>query len=226
MNRNFFIQNNPIVSALVATTLLLALVLSSFTLFEPAVVLGQATDSFTVTQSITGEISFRTTAADVTMAPSIAGITGGISSGTTTVAVATNDPDGYTLSIAFADATAMQYDLGAQSIPNFGAGTAQRLFTVAAGDAGFALTASSTSVVDALKDTGAACGSGSPSLDTCWIMNTTATTPLTIVDRSSPTIADGERTDIVFRVGVGANPSPALPVGTYTATATLTATEK
>ncbi len=223
MNPNFFIKKNPIVSAFTATLLFFSFVLSSFTLFEPAVVFG-ITDEFTVTQSITGEIAFRTIANNVTMQPSIAGITGGISSGTTTVAVATNDPDGYTLGITFADPVAMQYNLGAGSIPNFGA--VQRLFSTTTGQAYFALTASSTSVVAALRDSGAACGSGSPSLNTCWVMNTDATVSLPLVDRSSPTSADGERTDIVFRVGVGANPSPALAVGTYTATATLTALEK
>ncbi len=225
MSFTIFNREYPVIAAFGAAVLMTTLSFFSFLILEPAVTLG-ATDSFTVTQTITGEIAFTTTATDITMTPDIAGITGGYSSGTTTVAVSTNDPDGYTLTMAFASSTAMVHQNGIDEIPNFGNGTVVRIFSVTTGQAGFAFTASSTNVVSALRDSGAACGSGNPSIDTCWIMPVDATSGYTLVDRSSATPAEGESTQIAFRVGVGANPSPALPLGVYTATATLTATQK
>jgi len=225
MSFSLFNRMHPVAAAMTGAVLTVAMVLISFVALEPAVTQG-ATDTFIVQQTITGEISFTTTATDVSMAPDIAGITGGYSSGTTTVAVATNNPNGYTLTLAFASSTAMIHANGVNEIPNYGSGSVTRLFSVATGEAGFAFTASSTNVVSALLDSGAACGSGSPSNDTCWIMPSDATSGYTLVDRSSATDAAGEETEITFRVGVGANPSPALPLGLYTATATLTATEK
>lgn len=225
MSINTITRMNPVASAFVGAVVTVAFVMLSFLALEPAVTNG-ATDEFTVQQTITGEISFTTTATDITMAPDIAGITGGISSGTTTVAVATNNPAGYTLTIAFSTSTAMVHSNGSDVIPNYKDGNVYHAFTVATGEAGFAFTASSTNVVSALLDSGAACGSGSPSNDSCWVMPTNATNAYTLVDRSSATSAAGEETEITFRVGVGNNPSPAIPLGVYTATATLTATEK
>lgn len=225
MSSNFFIKQHPIVSAFTTSVLFVAVALMSFMAFEPADTFA-ITDQFTVTQSITGEIAFQTLAADVTMSPSIAGLTGGVSSGSTTVAVRTNDPQGYTLSISFASTTAMLYDDGPQYIPNYG-GSPTYNFTVTAGQSDFAFAASSTNIVAALQNNGSTCGAGSnKSAANCWLLPTNAATPYTLVNRSTPTPADGELTNISFRVGVGANPNPTLPIGTYTATATLTALEQ
>ncbi len=225
MRTNFFINANPVAAALIAAIAAVSMTLMSFVLLEPAVSFA-ITDVFTVEQEITAEISFETTANDVTMLPAIAGLSGGISSGTTTVAVSTNDVDGYNMTIQFADSIAMQYESGAEYIPNYNdGGSADYTYSVLTGSSSFALAASSTSIVTELRNNGSGtCGAGSFSnASRCWTMESNATTPFTLVNRATDTPAEGETTIIAFRVGVGANPDPELPAGFYNATATLTA---
>jgi hypothetical protein len=227
MSKKLFIESNPVIAALVATLLLASMTLMSFVVFEPGVTYA-ITDNFTVEQEITSEIAFQTFAADVIMAPDLAGITGGTSHGTTTVAVTTNDVDGYTLAIRFADTVAMQYESGSDSIPNYVDGGANDYnFTFGSGEAVFALAASSTNIVSAFRSNGSnTCNTGSTrSAAHCWTMEAVASSSLTLVDRSSSTPAEGETTIISFRVGVD-DPTPALPAGFYNATATLTALVK
>ncbi len=91
--------------AFVVALLVIAFGMTTFFAFEPSV--GRtATDDFTVTQSVTSEISFLAQATDVTMSPNIGGLTGGLSSGTTTVRVLTNNIEGYNMTIGFASTTA------------------------------------------------------------------------------------------------------------------------
>jgi hypothetical protein len=72
-----------------ALTLIVAVfLLGLFLTFEP-VVSRAVTDIFTVSQSITAEISFVASTTDVTMSPSIAGLTGGTAHGSTTIRVDT-----------------------------------------------------------------------------------------------------------------------------------------
>jgi hypothetical protein len=227
MSKKFFIESNPIVAAFVATVLLASITMMSFVVLEPGVSYA-ITDTFTIEQEITSEIAFQTAAGDVIMSPDLAGITGGVSSGTSTVAVTTNDVDGYTLQINFADSVAMQYESGTDSIPNYDAvGTPDYNFTFGSGDAFFALSASSTNVASIFRSNGSnTCNTGTTrSANKCWFMESNATTLLTLVDRSSSTPAEGETTIIGFRVGVN-DPTPALPAGFYNATATLTALVK
>ncbi len=224
MSKKLFLQANPIVASLVATILFAAVSMMSFLMFEPGVTFA-ITDTFTVEQEITAEISFETAPGDVVMAPDLTGITGGYAAGTTTVAIATNNLTGYTLDISFADSVAMQYEGGTESIPNFvDGGTPAYNFTVSSGQARFALAASSTNVVSEFRSNGTdTCNTGSTrSAAHCWTMEANATSLLRLVDRPDDTPAEGEETIIAFRVGVN-NPSPALPAGFYNATATLTA---
>lgn len=223
------LENGLIQYALIAAILMTSLSLALYLTFEPNVAKGQQTEEFTVTQEITGEISFETSPNDITLLPAIPGLTGGAATGSTYVEVSTNNPAGYTLAINFATTTAMQQNDGTAEIPNLGNTLATAdydMSSVGVGSAAFALTASSASVVSDLLDDGGGCGSGSPSTDTCWVMPSDASGQITIVDRSSETSSAGERTDLAFQVVVGENPDPTLPIAFYKATATLTATEK
>jgi len=226
MSNKPFIVSNPILAAFVATILLASVTLMSFVVLEPGVMYA-ATDTFTVEQEITAEIAFQTAANNVTMAPALAGITGGYASGTSTLAVTTNNVAGYTLTINFADPVAMQYESGSDSIPNYVDATPNDYnFSVSAGQARFGLSASSTNVTAQFLNNGSACSAGALiSAAHCWTMNAIATTTLTLVDRNSSTPAAGDETIIGFRVGVN-DPTPALPAGFYNATATLTALVK
>jgi hypothetical protein len=217
--------------AATSAALVSSLALGLFFAFEPAVTFGQ-TDVFTVRAEITGELAFVTLANDIVLAPSIAGLTGGFANGTTTVAVNTNNPAGYSMSIAFATITAMQAEVGTSTIPNYvpvGA-NGDYDFTMAAGDAGFGYTVfSNTNTADTnsifLNNGSNTCDSGTTgTLGKCWYNIADASGATNIINRTSPTPGTGATTTLAFQVGVGANPDPALPTGFYTATTTLTIT--
>jgi hypothetical protein len=223
-----FLKGNPTLNALVASSLAIAVLAVSFSLFEPAVSHGQET--FTVTQQITSEVSFLTSPGDVTMSGPIQGVTGGTSYGTSTFNVSTNDPDGYNVTIQFSTTTAMQGVGLSSDIDNYTpatGGVPDENFSVAAGDAEFAYSVvgvtTPSSVDSSFKVSGGVCGSGTNTAGKCWYNKANATVAETIVNATAPTAGTGATTSVVFRVGVGANPSPALETGFYIATATLTA---
>jgi hypothetical protein len=230
MKTSLHISNLSI--AATSAALVFTLALGTFFAFEPAVTFGQTTDEFTVQAEITGELSFVTTANDITLAPTIPGLSGGFASGTTTVAVNTNNPLGYAMTIEFDDVTAMQQDAGTSTIPNYApVSGADYDFTMAAGLAGFGYTVfSDTNTSDTnsifLNDGASDCSTGSTgTLGKCWYNAADATNQLEIINRNSPTPSTGATTTLAFQVGVGANPNPALPTGFYTATTTLTITD-
>jgi hypothetical protein len=225
-----FLQVNPTVAATVAAFLTLTILTAAYFVFEPVVAYGE-TDVFTVSQDIDTEIAFISPANDVIMTPAIEGITGGNSFGTSTVAVNTNNPDGYNMSIQFATGTALQGENIPSDIPNYQpavGGTPDYNFAVAANSAGFAYSVNATTNAADLDsifwNNGSACNAGTAgSVGHCWYNMANAVTPVEIINRSTATPSTGATTTIVFQVGVEANPSPAIQTGTYTATATLTA---
>ncbi|MFM2381745.1 MAG: hypothetical protein RLZZ76_512 [Candidatus Parcubacteria bacterium] len=221
---------NPTLNALTAAILTVGVLAVSFFAFEPSIAYGIA-DSFTVTQEVTSEISFKTAPNDVTMAPPLQGITGGNSFGTSTVAITTNNTTGYNMTIHFATTTAMQ-GIGVTSdidnyTPSVG-GTPDYNFSVGANDAEFAYTVNGVTTpgdIDArFKDNGSACNTGAgTSVGKCWYGTANAVTPVTIINRTTATAGTGATSTIVFQVGITSNPSPAIAEAFYTATATLTA---
>ena len=215
-------------SAFIASFLIFALGVISFFAFEPSI--GRtASDVFLVTQSITDETSFMASTTDVTLSPSISGLTGGTSSGTTTVRVLSNNNTGYNMTLAFSNTVAMQGNAFGGSIPNYTPASTtvpDFTFSVGANTAEFAYTvsASSTSDLDTtFRNNGTLCNnaSGGDTAFSCWF--NPSTTPEIIVNRGTSTPASGATTSIAFRLQVTSNPSPAIPEDTYTATATLTA---
>lgn len=223
-------------TAALAGVLALLLLLLSYFILEPVVSRAQATEIFTVQQSITAEISFVASTSVNNMAPSISGVSGGYSTGTAQAAVLTNNQTGYNLTIEFGSSTqvndAMQgdtnggyisdYDLGATTTPNF-------TFTdpSAGGESVFAYTVNAsdtTDIASGFLDNGTNCGAGSSyTANRCWMAPST-TNAYTIIDRSSATpTGSGSTSTVQFKVAVPSNPNPALPNDTYTATVTLTA---
>ena len=215
--------------ALAVGALIGAMLMIIYLAFEP-VISRAITDQFEVTQQITGEISFSTPAADVTMNPAIASLTGGTSTGATQVVVSTNSSTGYTMDIYFSSSTAMNQENGTSSIPNYtpaSAGTPDFTFAVAPNTAefGYSVEASTTSDVDpTFRDNGAACATGTNNTaDSCWY-NPTSTAPgERIINRSTIPPVSGATTTVKFQLVVSPNPTPGLPAAFYTATATLTA---
>lgn len=234
-----FLRGNPTVNAIVGSLTMLAILLASFSLFEPMVTHGQNPnpETITVNQEITSQIAFLTAAQDVVMSNSIQGLTGGTSYGTTTFNVTSNDPDGYTVTIAFSDAVAMQATGSASEIANYnptaGGALADYNFAVAAGATGFGYTVQNVTTptdIDAtFKDDGVSTCDGADTgtlVGHCWFNKDDATVAEQIINAAGATVGTGATSSVTFRVGVGANPVPALQTGWYVATATLTAAVK
>lgn len=221
-----FLQGNPTINAIVASFLTVTVLTVSYFFFEPMMALGAgATDSFTVTQEVTSEIAFSTTANDVTMTPTLQGLTGGNAFGTSTVLVNTNNPTGYNMTIKFATTTALQGVGVSSDIPNYpaGSGTPDYAWALGANTAGFGYTVVGD-VTTTFKNDGASCNTGvSNTSGKCWYMQSDASTTQAIINRATATPGTGATTTIVFQVGITANPSPAIQTGFYNATATLTA---
>lgn len=186
-------------------------------------------DQFIVSQTITSEISFATTAQDVTMTPSLGGITGGTSNGTTTVVVLTNDSSGYTMTIKASSSPAMQDDTSTDSIPDYtpaSASVPDFTYSVPTGaEFGYSVSASTTAdLAQKFKDDGAStCNTGSADtggMGSCWYgLSTTATST---IFRSTATPASGSTSSIAFKLTI--NSGSFITEGVYKATTTLTAT--
>jgi len=221
---------NSAFSALLASVLASMLVLATYFVLEPKIGLADtANDTFTVSQTVTEELSFVLAANDVTMNGSLAGITGGTSNGTTSVRVRTNNAAGYNMTIAFSSTTAMIRNGGGGYISNYAPasdGTPDYTFTSEAfAQFGYTVLASTTTDVDpTFQDNGSnTCATGSSNgVNTCWMDPDDVAE--TVINRSTATAASGATTTLRFRVNIPNNPVPAIPTGTYVATATLTAT--
>lgn len=220
------ITNNQTVRAFVAAVTMVPLLLAGFLVFEPTVTTGQET--FTIKQEILEEIAFTTAPQNIEMDTQLQGLTGGISNGSTTFAVTTNNATGYTVNINFASTTAMEHDTVLASIPNVGSTVMPILATTTVTGSAFGYSLTGANIANTFTGTTGGCstGSGTGDADACWYLQADATTEFTIVDSDNPTAGGGEPYDLYFRVVVDQNPVPALPEGTYTATATLTAANK
>lgn len=162
-----------------------------------------------------------TAPADVTMSPSLGGLTGGTSDGSTSLTVTTDSQGGYQLTIAASNNPAMQSPDGDQIQDYAPADTPPDFtFAVSAGDARFGFSPEGTDIAARFKDDGDECSVGSS--DTalaCW--DGLSTTPEEFVRRTSGNHPDGTVTTLRFKVGLGAN--AAVPEGMYYATTTITA---
>lgn len=163
-----------------------------------------------------------TTAADVTMSPTLGGLTGGTSNGSTATTVTTDSPAGYQLFIKASSSPALQGFSGSASISDYTpAGlNPDFVFSVAAADGEFGFTPEGADIAQKYKDDGASCNTGSSDAsDACW--NALSTSNDTISSRSTGNHPNGTPTTIKFRVTLG--PSHFQLEDTYTATTTITA---
>jgi len=155
---------------------------------------------------------------DVLMNPSIPGITGGVSYGSTTVTVITDSPGGYMLLLSAEADPAMQS--GSNSIPNYPAGTPDFAFTVPAASARFGVSPEGVDIPDVFRDDTFVCGVGvSDTPLACW--TGIATTGVAMAESSNGNQPDGATTTLQFQLGVTAGAG--VMSGEYTATTTLTA---
>ncbi len=229
---NQFIKSNPVSSAFIAAAIALPFVFAAYFSFEPMVMLSESRE-FTITQEVSEEVSFTVPPNNVTMetaggSPSLSGLTGGTSNGTTTFSVATNDSAGYSVEISFVSNLGSRVlvfdddnDIGFSNV----AGFTDDLTEPASGEAGlFGYTVVGNNVATDFGDNGSSCdGSTTGTSDACFFMQGTPSTPETIITNSSATSPAGDENSVVFRAVIGPDPDPTLPSGSYTATATLTA---
>lgn len=157
----------------------------------------------------------------VSLSPSIPGISGGFSNGSTTVTVTTDSVSGYELQIASSQNPAMQK--GADSIADYSPVGAVPDFTFITDPVDSHLGYSPEGVdIDArFKDNGiATCGGGgSDTVLACW--DGLSTSARTVARRTNANHPNGSTTTLNFRVGIGG--SVFQPSGTYLATTTITA---
>jgi hypothetical protein len=161
-----------------------------------------------------------TDATDVVMAPTIGGLTGGVSNGSTSVSVLTDSPSGYQLSIKAESAPAMVK--GVDSITDYvpvASPAADYNFTTGSNDVHFGFSPEGADIVTYFRNSGTTCGTGAVD-DTlsCWVGLSTSEIIIAQGSANQPT---GATTTLNFRVGIGGG----VPVlaGDYIATTTLTA---
>lgn len=229
-----FMKQSPMLlasfQALVSATLIIALISATFVVFEPTIGQAQESVDITITQTITGETSFTINPGNVNMDSDIASITGGTTNGTSTFEVQTNNSSGYNVTIAFDQDAAMQRNGGGGDIPDYTVAATETDFTYqtsgTGGRFGYSVITPTVGDLDPTfqHDGSNDCGSdgtgGQATYGACWAEPTTSA--VTILNTSSATTGDGASSSVLFRVHVPPNPSPAIPAGTYTATATLT----
>ena len=215
-----------------------------FLMFEPAVGLTQSSEQFEVSLTVTEELTFTSQPQNVTLLPSLSGLTGGTADGQTQVIVRTNNVDGFNMtltgssSVPFGSSTPMiGHTQGDAIVAVTASGTEPtyqfRTSTVPSqGTAfGYSIAASTSAEIDQSFRHDVAdgpngqqdCNSGSFETDQqCWMY--ASTSAFTVYNRASATPASGATTTIFFRAIIQPNPSPAIDEDTYTATTTLTAT--
>jgi len=223
-------------SALIATLIIALAAMATFFTVEPSVS-RSATEIFEVTQSISGAISFMASTNAVTMNGTLDGLSGGTSWGTTTSRVRTNNASGYSMTIRFASTSPMIRNGGGGYIPSYRYSTSTATYpsgfdtAVSNAQFGFSVNASNTAdVASVFTHSGTLCGTsnnGSFTVNNCWrgASSTDASAATQIISTGAPTPSSGSTTTLQFRITIPNNPSPVVPDGTYTATATLTATD-
>jgi hypothetical protein len=157
---------------------------------------------------------------NVSLTPELPGITGGTSTGSTTVTVISDSPGGYQLSIVASQAPAMQ--TGFATIPDYVPVGSVPDFTFIVPDMGAALGFSPAGVDRALRYRSSlgVCGEGADDIaERCW--DGLSTTPRVIATGAGGNQPNGATTTIYFQVGIGSG-AVVVP-GSYVATTTLSA---
>jgi hypothetical protein len=160
-----------------------------------------------------------TPASNVTMAPSIPGLTGGTSNGQTSITVTTDNPAGYSANISAAASPALNtsYASFADYVP--AGANPDYTFTNSSSASSFAFTPEGNDITTRYQNSGTNCGvAGSDTADACW--DGLSTSSKTIVTRNSSNSPAGTVTTIKFRAASGS--SHVQQDGIYTATTTIT----
>ena len=162
-----------------------------------------------------------TSPSDVTLTPSIGGVTGGIANGSTTVTVTTDSVAGYEFYIKASSSPALSsalddfvdYTIASAGVPDL-------TFTIAATSSEFGFSPEGGDIVTKYKDDGFVCNVNSnDTADRCW--EGLSITNELIAKSTTANHPDGVQTTIKFRAQSGS--SHIQIAGDYTATTTITA---
>lgn len=170
-------------------------------------------------QMVTSYIALTAPSA-VTMTPTLSGIVGGESNGSTTVTVTTDNGAGYNLTISASQSPALRS--GSNTIADYSpVGAPDFTFSTLSGNAHFGYSPSGADIVSRFLDNGAGtCGVDSVETNlACW--DGLDTIGESIAYRTSANTPAGSTTTIHFKVGIGSG--TVVTAGTYIATTTLTA---
>ena len=182
--------------------------------------------TFTIKQTINNEIAL-SIGSSLVLSPSLPGVTGGVSSGELPFNIKTNNPLGYQVDLKFSEAVPfrhlfspsfyiLNYVPQVSGVPDYNLVTPGKSY-------GFAYSVFSDNATQLFRHSGSTCGVGSDNtLGKCWFNQADASLATTIVERNTPTTAEGATSTLQFRVMVDQNPVPALPSGEYQATVTVT----
>ncbi|TAL48896.1 hypothetical protein EPN83_02975 [Patescibacteria group bacterium] len=160
-----------------------------------------------------------TAAADVTLSPSLNGLTAGTSTGSTAVTVTTDSPAGYELYIKASSSPALSSS--SDSFANYTPAGADPdfSFTITSTVSEFGFSPEGTDIAQEYQDNGSACNTGSSDTDnSCW--NALTTTNELIATKSSGNHPSGTAITVEFRAENGS--SHTQTAGAYSATTTLT----
>jgi hypothetical protein len=160
-----------------------------------------------------------TSPGDVTLSPSIPGVSGGTANGSAAWTTTTDNSAGYQLTITASTSPALES--GANSFADYTLAGAVPDFTfsVATTDSEFGFSPEGSDIVTRYKDNGSACNTGSgDTSDRCWDPLSTSAT--TIAQSSTSNHPSGVATTVKFRAESGS--SHLQEEGTYTATTTVT----
>lgn len=159
---------------------------------------------------------------DVTMSPSIGGVSGGSATGEASWTVTTDEPAGYSLSVKAGSSPALRIDASdyfSDYAPSE-AGTPDFNWSVGSSAAEFGFTPEGGDIVQKFKDDGAECGKGSSDTsNACWYNFSTGNE--SIAYSSSANHTSGTATKVKFKAESGS--SNVQKEGSYTATITVTA---
>ncbi|MCX6713102.1 MAG: hypothetical protein NTY66_02765 [Candidatus Vogelbacteria bacterium] len=158
--------------------------------------------------------------ADVALTPTISGVGGGISNGSSTWVVQTDNPAGYELSARASTSPAMKQ--GGSSFADYLPSYAEPdyAWNTPATESRFGYTPEGDDIPATFKDNGISCGTGS--LDTsasCW--QGFSLTDRVVARGSSPNYPSWATTTVRFRAEIGSQKPQQS--GTYTATIIVTA---
>jgi hypothetical protein len=210
---------------MVKASAMLLVVMFGYLNFEPAIADAVST-SVNVSQAVTTEISI-SKSGDVTMSPSIAGMTGGSATGSTTITVKTNNLAGFSMAIKAGTNPALESAEG-NSFADYtpvSTPTPDFAWDVASADSEFGYSIEAATLADNVTpflDNGTACGGSgaAQAADKCWAGLSTSN--FTVVNRANPTLIAGEAEVVKLKAEAGA--THFQNQGSYTATLTLTAT--